>query len=279
MKGSDPLAQAIDESESLDRVGRRADAKGALMRALSAGGKRGFFGRPKKAARSEHRLDAARRFAAFACATPSSSDESTMAALAAEFPFDCTIRCAYAATLAGAGKLVEAVGENEEWLRANPKDGAALAALAAVYATLGRRDEALERYARALDMLLGDHQVEAACAAARGIAALSPTSIDDAARVLRLAREGDPSTLPAALERYAVLCHAEGKMGQEAAAWSELAELCPSRADIRQKLSGAYTRILDIDPRDEEAWRGLERSDPSLASQLHVLLMPVGDEP
>jgi hypothetical protein len=133
----------------------------------------------------------------------------------------------------------------------------------------------LERYGRALDALLKDRHVEAACGAARGIAALSPTSIDDAARVVRLAREGDRSSLPAALERYAVLCHGEGKMGQEADAWRELAELCPDRADVRQNLAGAYTRILDGDPRDEEAWRGLEHADPGLASQLHVILMPV----
>jgi tetratricopeptide (TPR) repeat protein len=275
MKRLDPLAKAVEEAGALERLGRRNDAKSVLARALAGGEKRGFFGQPKKAARGAGHVDAARRFAALAAASPGPKDIELLAALAAEYPVDATIRCGYAASLASNGKRVEAVGEYEDWIRANPKDGAALAALAADYAALGRREEALERYGRALDALLSAHLVEAACGAARGIAALSPASIDDAARVVRLAREGDRSSLPLALERYAVLCHGEGKMGQEADAWRELAELCPDRADVRQKLAGAYTRILDGDPGDEEAWRGLELADPGLASQLHVILMPV----
>lgn len=278
MKAADPLAQAIEEADSLDRLGRRGAAKAGLARALDPGAKRGLFGRVKKPVRSTAREYAARRFAALACAAPSSDDIPLLAKLAAEFPKDATIRCAYAGSLASAGRRVEAIAEYEEWVRTNPKDGRALAALAAEYAALGRREEALERFGRALDALLAARSVEAACSAARGIAALTPASLEDAARVVSLARDGDPKSLPAALERYAVLCHGEGKMGQEADAWRELADLCPDRADVREKLAGAYTRILDGDPRDEDAWRGLERTDPGLASQLHVILMPVGDE-
>jgi tetratricopeptide (TPR) repeat protein len=275
MKGSDPLSKAVQEAGALERLGRRNDAKAVLAGALTGGGKRGLFGRPKKVARGAGHVDAARRFAAIASASPGAGDIDLLAALASEYPADATIRCGYAASLASNGKRVEAVGEYEDWIRANPTDGSALASLAADYALLGRREEALDRYGRALDALLNDRHVEAACGAARCIAALSPASIDDAARVVRLAREGDRSSLPAALERYAVLCHGEGKMGQEADAWRELADLSPERADVRQKLAGAYTRILDGDPHDEEAWRGLEQADPGLASQLHVILMPV----
>lgn len=275
MKNPDPLSKAVEEAGVFERLGRRNDAKAMLARALSGGGKRGLFGRPKKAARGAGHVHAARRFAAIAAGSAGPEDIELLAALAAEYPADATIRCGYAAALASNGKRVEAVAEYEDWIRDNPKDGSALAAVAAAYAALGRREEALERYGRALDALLHDRDVEAACGAARGIASLSPTSIDDAARVVHLAREGDRSSLPSALERYAVLCHGEGKMGQEADAWRELAELCPERPDVRQKLAGAYTRILDGDPRDEEAWRGLERTDPGLASELHVILMPV----
>ncbi|HLJ84107.1 MAG TPA: hypothetical protein VKT51_08055 [Candidatus Eremiobacteraceae bacterium] len=275
MKSSDPLAKAVEEAGVLERLGRRNDARTVLARALSGGGKRGLFGRPKKAARGDGHINAARRFAAISAASAGPEDIELLAALAAEYPADAMIRCGYAASLAANGKRVEAVAEYEDWIRDNPNDGSALAALAADYAALGRREEALERYGRALDAFLNDRDVEAACGAARGIASLSPASIDDAARVVHLAREGDRSSLPTALERYAVLCHGEGKMGQEADAWRELAELCPERADVRQKLAGAYTRILDGDPRDEDAWRGLERTDPGLASELHVILMPV----
>ncbi|HKW44458.1 MAG TPA: hypothetical protein VJN22_02310, partial [Candidatus Eremiobacteraceae bacterium] len=114
---------------------------------------------------------------------------------------------------------------------------------------------------------------ENACAAARGIAALLPESLDDAYRVVELARSGSVLALPDALERYAVLCHAQGKMAQEVAAWKELLAFVPERADARRELASAYTRILDSDPADAEAWAGLEQVDPGLAAELSVILM------
>jgi tetratricopeptide (TPR) repeat protein len=112
---------------------------------------------------------------------------------------------------------------------------------------------------------------------ARGIAALSPESLDDAHRVVELARNGCARALPEALERYAVLCHAQGKMAQEVAAWKELLAFVPERADARRELASAYTRILDSDPADEDAWQGLEAVDPGLAAELRVLLMCDGE--
>src|SRR5579863_9940447 len=104
MKSSDPLAKAIDEAGVLERLGRRNDAKAVLARALTGGGKRGLFGRPKKAARGAGHVDAARRFAAIASVSPGPDDIELLAALAAEYPSDATVRCGHAASLASNGK-------------------------------------------------------------------------------------------------------------------------------------------------------------------------------
>jgi tetratricopeptide (TPR) repeat protein len=188
------------------------------------------------------------------------------------------MRLNFAAVLCGTGHRADGVAEYEEFLQTHKADGRTLAALAAQYALLGKRDEAIDRYRRALDQLLHERETEKACAVARSIADLTPDSLDDAHRVVELTRNGNPSALPEALERYAVLCHAQGKMAQEVAAWSELLALVPDRADARRELTSAYTRILDIDSADSDAWKGLEAVDPGLATQLRVLLMLDGDD-
>ena len=236
-----------------------------------------MLGGMKKASRPAHYHDVALRFSELAAATPAPADLDLLERLAAEYPDDVPIRLNLAAALCGSGRRAEGVAEYEEIVRVNSVDGLTLAALAAEYATLGKRDEAVDRYRRALDHLLHEHKTDRACAVARSIAALSPTSLDDAHRVVELARGGDPSTMPDALERYAVLSHAQGKMSQEVAAWKELLAIVPDRAEVRRELASAYTRILDSDPADRDAWRGLDDVDPGLAAELRVLLM-VDDE-
>jgi tetratricopeptide (TPR) repeat protein len=280
MSSADALAATIETAERLESQGMRKDAKLALAQALGSApqAKRGILGKLKKATKSARHQEAARRFAELAAAAPSPGDIELLERLTADYPADTFIRAAFAAALCAAGRRAEGVAEFEECVRKSPGDGRVLAALASEYAALGKRDEALDRFRRGLDCLLHDHLTEAACAAARGIAALQPSSLDDAVRVVALAREGDPAALPGALERFAALCHGEGKMEQEAAAWAELLLLSPERDDVRRELAGAYTRILDSDANDTDAWRGLEAADPGLAAELRVLLMALSDE-
>lgn len=275
MARADALTATIEEAQRLDCDGRRPDAKLALAHALSSGSpaRPGMLGRMKKAARPARYHEVAIRFAELAASIPAPGDVDVLERLTAEYPGDVSIRLNLAAVLCGAGRRADGVAEYEEFLRANASDGRTLATLAAEYAILGKRDEAVDRYRRALDHLLHEHNTETACAVARSIAALSPESLDDAHRVVELARTGDPSALPEALERYAVLCHQHGKMAQEVAAWKELVALAPDRPDTRRELASAYTRILDSDPADRDAWEGLEAVDPGLAAELRVLLM------
>lgn len=275
MARAQAMEATIEEATRLDRDGRRPDAKLALAKALEAGkpARRGMLGRMKKASRPAHYRDVAVRFAELAAASPAPADLDLLERLADEYPDDASIRLNFAAALCGNGRRAEGVAEYEEILRASTVDGVALAALAGEYAILGKRDEAVDRYRRALDHLLHEHKTDRACAVARSIAALSPASLEDANRVVQLARDGDPSTLPDALERYAVLSHAQGKMSQEVAAWKELVALVPERPDVRRELASAYTRILDSDPADSDAWRGLDDVDAGLAAELRVLLM------
>jgi tetratricopeptide (TPR) repeat protein len=279
MARAQAMEATIEEAARLDRDGRRPDAKLALAKALEAGkpARRGMLGGMKKASRPPHYHDVAIRFSELAAATPAPADLDLLERLAAEYADDVPIRVSLAAALCGTGRRAEGVAEYEEIVRANAVDGLTLAALAAEYAILGKRDEAVDRYRRALDHLLHEHKTDRACAVARSIAALSPSSLDDAHRVVELARGGDPSTLPDALERYAILSHAQGKMSQEVAAWKELLGLAPDRAEVRRELASAYTRILDSDSGDRDAWKGLDDVDPGLAAELRVLLM-VGDE-
>jgi tetratricopeptide (TPR) repeat protein len=279
MARADVMEASIETARRLDGDGRRPDAKLALAQALAtvSPAKRGILGGLKKASRPARYHEVAVRFAELAGASPAPSDVDVLRRLAAEYPGDASIRLNLAAVLCGAGRRAEGVAEYEEFLSTNAADGNALAALAAEYAALGKRDEALDRYRRALDHLLHEHNTEAACAVARGIAALSPASLDDAHRVVELARSGSPRALPEALERYAVLCHAQGKMAQEVAAWKELLAFVPERADARRELASAYTRILDSDPADADAWTGLEAVDSGLAAELRVLLMCDGE--
>lgn len=279
MARAQAMEATIEAAERLDRDGRRPDAKLALAKALEAGkpARRGMLGNMKKASRPAHYHDVAIRFSELAAASPAPADLALLERLAAEYPDDVPIRRNFAAALCGTGRRAEGVAEYEEIVRADSVDGQSLAALAAEYAILGKRDEAVERYRRALDHLLHEHRTDRACAVARSIAALSPSSLDDAHRVVELARGGDPSTLPDALERYAVLSHAQGKMSQEVSAWRELLALSPHRAEVRRELASAYTRILDSDPADSDAWEGLDDVDPGLAAELRVLLM-IDDE-
>ena len=279
MARAQAMEATIETADRLDREGRRPDAKLALAKALEAGkpARRGMLGGMKKASRPAHYRDVAIRFSELAAASPAPADLDLLERLAAEFPDDVPIHRSFAAVLCGLGRRAEGVAEYEEIVRADSADGQTLAALAAEYASLGKRDEAVDRYRRALDHLLHEHETDRACAVARSIAALSPSSLDDAHRVVELARGGDPSALPDALERYAVLSHAQGKMSQEVAAWKELLALSPDRAEVRRELASAYTRILDSDPADDDAWQGLDDVDPGLAAELRVLLM-AGDE-
>ena len=279
MARAQAMEAMIEEASRLDRDGRRPDAKHALAKALEAGkpARRGMLGGMKKASRPAHYHDVAIRFSELAAASPAPSDLDLLERLAAEYPDDVPIRLNLAAALCGTGRRAEGDAEYEEIVRANSVNGLTLASLAAEYAILGKRDEAVDRYRRALDLLVHEHKTDRACTVARSIAALSPSSLDDAIRVVELARGGDRSTLPDALERYAVLSHSQGKMSQEVAAWKELLALSPERAEVRRELAGAYTRILDSDPADRDAWEGLDAVDPGLAAELRVLLM-VGDE-
>ena len=280
MSRASSMEATIEAAQQFDRDGRPADAKLALAKALATGtpAKRGMLGRMKKAARPARYHEVATRFAEIAASNPAPADVELLEQLAGEFPEDLAMRLNFAAVLCGAGRRADGVAEYEEFLLTNTADGRTLAALAAEYALLGKRDEATDRYRRALDHLLHEHDTEGACAVARSIAALSPTSLDDALRVVELARKGNQTALPDALERYAILCHAQGKMSQEVAAWSELLAVVPDHADARRELTSAYTRILDSDPADRDAWKGLEVVDPGLAAELSVLLMLEGDD-
>ena len=280
MSRVDAMAATIEAAQRLERDGRPSDAKLALAQALSSGtpARRGMLGRMKKAARPARYHEVATRFAECAASSPAAADVDLLERLAGEYPDDVAIRLNLAAVLCGAGRRADGVAEYEEFLLANTADGHTLAALAAEYAILGKRHEAIDRYRRALDHLLHEHDTESACGVARSIADLSPASLEDAHRVVELARNGNPSGLANALERYAILCHAQGKMAQEVAAWTELLALVPERTDARRELASAYTRILDSDPADADAWAGLETVDPGLAAELSVLLMLGGED-
>jgi tetratricopeptide (TPR) repeat protein len=232
----------------------------------------------KKAKSAALRLEAARRLAQLASDAP--IDDELIEALeraCGEFADDRPIRRAYARALAGAGRVGEAIGEFEERLQSNADDAEDLADVADLYERAGRIDLAVDRLRRAVDLQVAAKDIDAAVRSARRLIVLEPESLETASDLVSILRSRDPGLLAEGVEHLADVYRDRGKVGQEADACRELLALSPDREDVRHRLSGIYTRILEVDPDDQEAWLGLASIDEPLADQLRVLL--ANDEP
>jgi tetratricopeptide (TPR) repeat protein len=227
----------------------------------------------KKAKSASLRLDAARRLAQLASDAP--IDDELIEALeraCAEFADDRPIRRAYARVLAGAGRVGEAIAEFEERLQSNANDAEDLFDVADLYERAGRIDLAVDRLRRAVDLHVGAKDIDGAIRSARRLIVLEPESLETASDLVSILRSRDPALLAEGVEHLADVYRDRGKVGQEAEACRELLALLPDREDVKQRLSGIYTRILEVDPDDQEAWLGLASIDEPLADQLRVLL-------
>ena len=183
------------------------------------------------------------------------------------------LRRALAEALAACRQLGEAISEYEEYLKSGPPDAGALGCLADLYVAAGKPNLAVERLRRAIDRSISNNDVMTAAAAAGRVAALLPDSIEAAAQHVILLRTANDARLPGALDHLAQLYRAEEKLAHEAVTLREMLALSPGDDAIRQRLVNLYTRILEMDPHDEEAWRGLRTVDAAFCEQLTVLLM------
>lgn len=226
----------------------------------------------KKSKRAAGKLAAARRLAELSA--DASGDELTEALgrASAEFSEDRDVRRAYSRALANAGRVGEAIAEFEERLQRDPDDCEDLTDVAALYERAGRVDQALDRLRRAIDLHVASNDLDAAVSAARKLIVLEPQSLESASDLVSILRARDPALLAEGVEHLADLYRERGKLGQESAACSELLTLQPDRADIRNRLASIFTRILEVDPDDQDAWIGLAAIDEPLADQLRVLL-------
>ena len=183
------------------------------------------------------------------------------------------LRRALAEALAASRQTGAAISEYEEYLKSGPPDAGALGCLADLYVAAGKPNLAVERLRRAIDRSIAESDLMSAAAAAGRIAALLPDSIEAASQQVVLLRTAGDARLAGALEHLASLYGAQEKVAHEAATLREVLTLSPGDDAIRQRLVNLYTRILEMDPHDEEAWRGLRTVDRALAEQLSVLLM------
>ena len=190
------------------------------------------------------------------------------------YPEDRDIRRAYAQALVRADRLGEAIAEFEERLQRQPDDAGDLLDVSTLYEQSGHIDIAVERLRRAVDLLVAAKDLQAAVPAARRLIELEPRSLENAADLVSLLRAHDAGLLAEGIEHLADVYRSRGKLGQEAAACCELLSLSPDRRDVRDRLSSIYTRILDVDPDDGDAWIGLAAIDEPLAEQLRVILAP-----
>jgi tetratricopeptide (TPR) repeat protein len=251
-----------------------SDELRALAAQFSAPARKGLFGRKLKGGARAARLDAARRFAQLAMTgEPDAATLDTFARLAAEFPADESIRIAYAGSLAGAGRDSEAINEYEEGLALAQGDARSLTAVAILYERSGRADLAIERLHRAVDLFVASQELDAAVDAARRLITLEPSSLERASDLVAILRAREPVLLAGAIEHLANVYREREKLGQEADACRELLTLTPERDDVKTRLAAIYTRILEVDPDDCDAWFGLASVDESLAGQLRVLLL------
>lgn len=251
-----------------------SDELRSLAAQLSAPARKGLFGRKRKGGAPEARVEAARRFVELAMmAEPDAGVVETLATLALEFSADASIRIAYARSLSAAGRDSEAINEYEEGLALTPGDARALTAVAIIYGRCGRSDLAVERLRRAVDVFVAAMDLDAAVDSARRLITLEPQSLERATDLVMILRARDPALLADAIEHLANVYRERGKLGQEADACRELLTLTPERDDVKVRLASIYTRILEVDPDDTDAWFGLASVDEPLAGQLRVLLL------
>jgi tetratricopeptide (TPR) repeat protein len=183
------------------------------------------------------------------------------------------LRRLLAETLTASGQSNAAISEYEEYLKLGTPDVPSLRALAELYIGAGKSNIAIDRLRRAIERSIAQGDIVGAADAAGRIAELTPESLDAAVQhALLLRNVGDDGVLPA-LEHLAALYRDNEKLSQEVATCREILGLAPGREDIRRRLASLYTRILEMDPHDDDAWHGLRSLDPELADQVGVLLM------
>lgn len=183
------------------------------------------------------------------------------------------LRRMLAQTLVATGNSSEAIAEYEEYLKAGTPDAPSLRALADLYAAAGKVTLALDRLHRAVDRSIAEGDVAGAAVSAGRIVDLTPNSLEAAVQHATLLRNINDEHLLGALERLATLYRGMEKLSAEVSICREILALAPGRSDIKARLTSLYTRILEMDPHDDDAWQGLRTVDPDCAEQVSVLLM------
>ncbi|HZV80178.1 MAG TPA: hypothetical protein VFF60_11280 [Candidatus Binatus sp.] len=183
------------------------------------------------------------------------------------------LRRLLAGLLARERRIGDAIGEYEELLKNGTPDAQSLLALAQLYVGVGKTNLAIDRLRRAVDRSIAEGEIADAARAAGRIAELMPDSIEAATQHASLLRNISDEGLVAVLERLAVMHRAAEKLSAEVAVCREILTLAPGRDDIKKRLASLYTRILEMDPHDDDAWQGLRVLDHDLADQVAVLLM------
>ena len=235
--------------------------------------KRGKAPAKTKATASRH--ESARKLAELSVrAEPDDELIDALEAAADAYPEDKEIRRAHCRVLVDAGRIGEAIAELEERLQAHPDDAEDLIDVSGLYEKTQRADLAVDRLRRAVDQLVATGDLARAIPAAKRMIDLEPLSLETATDLVTLLRAHDPKLLVEGIEHLADVYRTRGKLGQEAAACCELLSLAPDRSDVKDRLASIYTRILDVDPDDGDAWVGLAAIDEPLADQLRVILAP-----
>jgi tetratricopeptide (TPR) repeat protein len=239
--------------------------------------KAGMF--TKKSKHAAERVRSARRLAELSLDASGVELVEALGRASGEFAEDRDVRRAYSRALANAGRVGEAIAEFEERLQKDPDDCEDLTDVATLYERAGRADQAVDRLRRAIDLYVAANDLDAAVGAARKLIVLEPQSLESATDLVSILRARDPALLAEGVEHLADLYRERGKLGQESAACGELLTLQPDRADVKNRLASIYTRILEVDPDDQDAWVGLAAIDEPLADQLRVLLLREDDGP
>jgi tetratricopeptide (TPR) repeat protein len=183
------------------------------------------------------------------------------------------LRRILAAMLARTRRIGEAIGEYEELLKIGTPDAQSLQALAQLYVTAGKTNLATDRLRRAIDRSIAEGDIVEASRAAGRLAELLPESFEAAVQYASLLRNVGDDGLVGALDRLMQMYQAAEKLSLEVSVCREILEIKPGRDDVKRRLASLYTRILEMDPHDDDAWQGLRVVDPELAEQIAVLLM------
>jgi len=256
LRASVPLYIAAAEAFAQeDRPAQGLELLGELLRAKEK--RRGLFGRVEKNPLGPERLRVATKYAELAHVTSPTEDSlETLSDLALEFDEVAVIRRANADGLRNAGYASDAIDEYRTCARLEPNEGDIPVRLSELYAALGRGDDAREHLRNGISLHAQAGEFEQVADRAMRFIDLNPDELDDVFDSMELIPGEVLKKHVPSLDHLGVLVRRDPT---REASW---------RAHMEQRVVDLYTRVLEADPRNGAARRGINVLGPHYLTEV-----------